>query len=135
MPEGVYAPAVIVLLTDGENTAPPDPIEAALIARDRGVRIHTVGIGSPEGIVLEVEGFNVLTRLDEATLKQISEITDGTYYNAQNEEELHSIYENLDPELVIEPEPMEVTSLFAGTSVLLLLIGGALSLVWFSRFP
>jgi hypothetical protein len=52
-----------------------------------------------------------------------------------NEEDLRSIYENLDPELVIEPEPLEVTSLFAGASVLLLLIGGATSLVWFSRFP
>jgi Ca-activated chloride channel family protein len=135
MPEGVYAPAVIVLLSDGENTAPPDPLEAALIAKDRGVRVHTVGIGSPEGIVLEVEGFTVHTRLDEATLQAIADITDGTYYNAVTEEELRSIYENLDPELIIEPEPMEVTSLFAGASVLLLLIGGATSLMWFSRFP
>lgn len=135
VPEGYYAPAVIVLLTDGENTAPPDPIEAALISRDRGVRVHTVGIGSAEGAVLEVEGFMVHTRLDEATLQTIADITDGTYYNAVTEEELRSIYENLDPELVIEPEPMEVTALFAGASVLLLLIGGATSLVWFSRFP
>ncbi len=135
MPDGMYAPAVIVLLTDGENTAPPDPIEAALIAADRGVRIHTVGIGSPEGIILEVEGFTVHTRLDEPMLQQIAAITDGTYYNAVNEEELRSIYENLDPELVIEPEAMEVTSLFAGASILLLLVGGTFSLVWFSRFP
>ena len=103
--------------------------------RDRGVRVHTVGIGSPEGIVLEVEGFSVLTRLDEPTLQQIAEITDGTYYNAVSEEDLRAIYENLDPALVIEPEPLEVTSLFAGASVLLLLIGGATSLIWFSRFP
>jgi Ca-activated chloride channel family protein len=135
MPEGEYASAVIVLLTDGENTAPPDPVEAAMVARDRGVRIHTVGIGSAEGIVLEVEGFSVHTRLDEATLQMMAELTDGTYYNAVTEEELRSIYENLDPELVIEPEPMEVTALFAGASVLLLLVGGATSLLWFSRFP
>lgn len=135
MPEGMYAPAVIVLLTDGENTAPPDPIEAALVAKDRGVRIHTVGIGSPEGIVLEVEGFSVLTRLDEPTLQQIAEITDGTYYNAVTEEDLQSIYENLDPELVIEPEPLEVTSLFAGASILVLLVGGGMSMLWFGRFP
>lgn len=135
MPEGEYASAVIVLLTDGENTAPPDPMEAALAASDRGVRVHTVGIGSAEGVVLEVEGFSVLTRLDEPTLQAIADVTDGTYYNAVTEEDLRSIYENLDPELVIEPEPMEVTSLFAGASVLLLLIGGATSLLWFSRFP
>jgi Ca-activated chloride channel family protein len=135
MPEGMYAPAVIVLLTDGENTAPPDPIEAALTAKDRGVRVHTVGIGSPEGIVIEVEGFTVHTRLDEATLQMIADVTDGTYFHAVTEEELRSIYQNLDPELVIEPEPLEVTSLFAGASILLLLAGGATSLVWFSRFP
>jgi Ca-activated chloride channel family protein len=135
VPDGTYAPAVIVLLTDGENTAPPDPFEAALVSADRGVRIHTVGIGSAEGTILQVEGFNVHTRLDEATLQQIAELTDGTYYNAANEEELRSIYENLDPELVIEPEEMEVTSLFAGASILVLLIGGATSLLWFSRFP
>jgi Ca-activated chloride channel family protein len=135
MPEGEYAPAVIVLLTDGENTAPPDPIEAAFTSRDRGVRIHTVGIGSAEGVVLEVEGFSVLTRLDEPALRMIADITHGTYYNALTEDDLRSIYANLDPELVIEPEPMEVTSLFAGASVLLLLVGGATSLLWFSRFP
>jgi Ca-activated chloride channel family protein len=131
----MYAPAVIVLLTDGENTAPPDPMEAAMIAADRGVRVHTVGIGRPEGTTLEVEGFMVHTQLDEAMLQQIAAITDGRYYNAVTEEDLHSIYANLDPELVIKPEPMEVTSLFAGVSVLLLLVGGAISLLWFSRFP
>lgn len=135
VPEGFFAPAVIVLLSDGENTAPPEPMEAAIAAAERGVRIHTVGIGSAEGIVLEVEGFRVHTRLDEATLQMIADVTGGTYYNAVTEDELRSIYENLDPELVIEPEPLEVTSLFAGASVLFLLVGGGLSLAWFSRFP
>jgi len=135
VPEGVHAPAVIVLLSDGENTAPPDPMEAVMKAKDRGVRIHTVGIGSPQGIVLDVQGFKVLTKLDEATLKSISQVTGGTYFNAKSTAELDAIYKNLDPELVIEPEPMEITSLFAGASVLLLLIGAATSLVWFSRFP
>jgi Ca-activated chloride channel family protein len=135
LPEGTYTPAVIVLLTDGENTSPPDPFEAAQAAADQGVRIHTVGIGSAAGAPLNVEGFTVHTRLDEATLQQISELTDGTYYNAENEEDLREIYENLDPQLVIRPDEMEVTSLFAGASILVLLIGGACSLVWFSRLP
>lgn len=135
VPEGTYASAVVVLLTDGENTAPPEPLEAAQAAADRGVRVHTVGIGSPEGANLEIEGFTIHTRLDEATLQQISELTDGTYYNAVNEEELLSIYENLDPELGIGPEKMEVTALFAVVSAILLLIGGAYSLFWFSRVP
>ena len=58
VPPGTYAPAAIVLLTDGENTAPPDPLEAVQVAADRGVRIYTIGIGSPEGATLEIEGFS-----------------------------------------------------------------------------
>ena len=71
---------MIVLMTDGENTVPPDPFAAAQDAKDRGVRIDTVGIGSPGGTTLEVEGFKVHTQLDEATLQQIADMTDGTYY-------------------------------------------------------
>jgi Ca-activated chloride channel family protein len=135
VPEGRYTPAVIVLLTDGENNQSPDPLTAAQAAADRGVRIHTVGIGSEAGTTLPIDGFLVHTQLNEAMLKQISELTDGTYYNAANEEDLHEIYNNLDPQLVIKPEKMEVTAIFAGASILVLLIGGAFSLLWFSRLP
>ena len=48
-PRGAFAPAVIVLLTDGENTEPPEPLEVAQAAIDRGVRVHTVGIGTQDG--------------------------------------------------------------------------------------
>jgi Ca-activated chloride channel family protein len=135
VPAGTYRPSVIVLLTDGENNSDPDPLEAAQAARDRGVRIHTVGIGSPEGATLEIEGFIVHTQLNEAMLQQISERTGGTYYSAENAQELRTIYENLDPQLVTRPEKMEVTSIFAGASIIVLLIGGTLSLRWFSRVP
>jgi Ca-activated chloride channel family protein len=124
-----------VLLTDGENTAPPDPLAAAQAAADRGVRIYTVGIGSAAGITLEVNGFTVHTQLDEATLQQIAQITEGSYYNAVNQEELRRIYENLDLQLVVKPEDIEVTALFAGLGVLIFLIGGICSMLWFSRVP
>jgi Ca-activated chloride channel family protein len=135
VPEGTYIPAVIVLLTDGENNVNPDPLAAVQAAIDRGVRIHTVGIGSAAGTTLEVNGFMVHTQLDEVMLQRISELTGGTYYNAENEQDLRAVYEDLDPQLVIKPEKMEVTSIFAGASILVLLIGGAFSLVWFSRLP
>jgi Ca-activated chloride channel family protein len=135
MPEGIFTPAVIVLITDGENNISPDPLEAAQTAADRGVRIHTIGVGSPQGTTLHVNGFTVHTQLDEALLKQIAELTNGVYYNAENEEDLRTIYESLDPQWVIKPEKMEVTSIFAGASILMLLVGGAFSLVWFSRVP
>jgi Ca-activated chloride channel family protein len=134
-PEGSYAPVVIVLLTDGENNQSPDPIAAAEAADVLGVRIHTVGIGSAAGTTLPIDGFMVHTQLNEAMLKQISEISDGTYYSAENEEDLHEIYSNLNPQLTIKAEKMEVTSVFAGASILVFLIGGTSSLLWFGRFP
>jgi Ca-activated chloride channel family protein len=135
MPAGVYSPAVIIMLTDGENNAAPDPLAAAQAAADRGVRIYSIGIGSPAGVNLHVNGFTVHTQLDEALLQQIAQLTGGTYYDAQSEQELRTIYDNLNPQLVIKPEKMEVTSLFTGASILVLLIGGTLSLLWFSRLP
>jgi Ca-activated chloride channel family protein len=135
MPAGTYAPSVIVLLTDGENNESPDPLAAAQAAADRGVRIHTIGIGSAAGTTLHVDGFVVHTRLDEPMLRQISELTGGTYYSAENGGELQAIYEKLDLQLVVKPEEMEVTSIFAGVSILALLIGGAFSLLWLSRVP
>lgn len=135
MPPGVYQPAVIVLLTDGENTTSPDPIAATEAAVYRGVRIHTVGVGSPEGALLKIEGFTVHTRLDEPLLQYISKRTGGVYYNAQTEDDLRAIYDSIGAQLVIEPEKTEITALFAGLGVILLLIGGALSLAWFNRLP
>ena len=127
--------SVIVLFTDGENNMNPDPVEAALLAAERGVRIHTIAVGSPEGIELTVNGFTVFTQVDEAALQQISEITQGIYYNAQDEDDLREVYESIEPRLKIEEEAQEVTAVFAGVSILILLIGGLLSLLWFSRVP
>ena len=135
MPPGVYQPASIVLLTDGENTVAPDPLEAAQIAASRGVRIFTVGVGSAAGATLKVEGFTVQTQLDESSLEQIAQLTGGAYHNAGNEQELQSIYQNLGSQMVIKSEDTEVTSIFAGVSVIVLLIGAALSLLWFGRVP
>jgi Ca-activated chloride channel family protein len=80
-----------------------------------------------------VDGFQIHTQLDEATLQQISQVTGGTYYAASDAQQLRSIYDNLDTQLVIQPQMTEVTSLLAGMS-LLLLIGGVLtSLLWLGR--
>lgn len=135
VPKGTYTNAVIVMLTDGENNESPDVMAAAQAAADRGVRIYTVGIGSPTGTTLHINGFSVFTKLDEATLQQISQLTGGTYFNAQSAQDLISIYQNLDTQLVVKPEQTEVTSLFAGASILVFLIGGMVSLLWLGRFP
>lgn len=135
VPKGTYTSATIVLLTDGDNTAPPDPRTAAQTAANRGIRIHTIGIGSPAGATLQIEGFSVFTQLNEAQLKQIAEMTGGGYSNAADEEALRAIYDNLDSRLVVRPEQMEITSIFSGAGLLVLLIGGAFSLLWFGRVP
>jgi len=135
VPQGTHISAVIVLLTDGENNENPNPMDAAQAASDRGVRIYTVGIGSPQGTNLNINGFSVHTQLDEATLQQISQVTDGTYYNADSEQDLLSVYDNLNPQLVIKPEMLEVTPIFAGASIFVLILGGIASLVWFGRLP
>lgn len=135
VPKGTYAPAAIILLTDGENNESPDPLAAAQSAADQGVRIYTVGIGSAAGTTVHVNGFNLHTQLDETLLKQIAQVTDGVYYNAASTQDLRSIYDHLNPQLTIKPEKMEVTSIFAGASILALLIGGIFSLLWFSRMP
>ena len=135
VPAGTYAPAVIVLLTDGENTQSPDPLGAAKTAAERGVRIFTVGLGSTAGVTLEVEGFKVHSRLDEALLQQISEMTGGAYYAAADTAALRSVYDNIETHLVVRSEPMEVTSLFVGAGMLLLLVGGLCSLAWLGRLP
>jgi len=135
VPQGTYTNAVIVLLTDGENNENPDPMTAAQAAVDRGVRIYTVGIGSAAGTNITISGFTLHTQLDEATLQQIAQTTGGTYFNAQSTQELTSIYDSIDVQLVAKPEETEVTSLFAGASILVLLVGGIFSLSWFSRLP
>jgi Ca-activated chloride channel homolog len=135
VPPGTYAPAAIVLLTDGENTAAPDPVQAAGLAADRGVRIHTVGIGSEAGATLEVEGFMIHSQLDEATLRGISDRTGGAYYAAGDSAGLSAVYDKLDTRLVVRPEAMEVTSLVAGAAMLILLAGAVTSLAWLGRVP
>jgi Ca-activated chloride channel family protein len=132
---GSYGPSLIVLLSDGENTAPPDPFEAAFAAAQRGVRIYSIGIGSPAGVNLEINGFSVHTQLDEVTLEQISGLTGGTYFNAGSSEDLREVYNQIAPELVIKPEKIEITAILAGLSLTILLIGGWLSLIWFGRLP
>ena len=76
-PIGYYGGTAIVLLTDGENTDEPDPLELADLASAAGVRIYPIGLGSASGSVLEVDGFSIATALDEDTLKQIAQTTGG----------------------------------------------------------
>ena len=135
VPSGFHAPAAIVLLTDGENNESPDPVAAAQVAANQGVRIYTVGLGSPAGTTLQLNGFQVHTQLNQAVLQQISDLTGGNYYGATNAAQLRSVYDNLDTQLATPAELTELTGIFAGVSVLMLLAGAVSSLTWLGRMP
>lgn len=132
-PRGAPAPAAIVLLSDGENNARPDPLEVAALAAERGVRIFTVGVGTAAGATLQLDGFSVQSRLEEGALRQIAELTGGGYYGPQDSAGLPAIYDAVAARLAIRPEATEVTALFAGAGLLLLLAGGLCSFLWFNR--
>lgn len=128
-PIGYYGGTAIVLLTDGENTSGPDPANLADLASAAGVKIYPIGLGSAEGTVLEKNGFSIATRLDEDSLKQIAEVTGGTYYNATDSTSLAQVYDSIQLNWVSRSVPHEVTSLVAGVATLLLLAGAVVSVL------
>lgn len=127
--------SAVVLLTDGENTSPLDPLAVTQLAADAGVRIYSIGIGSEAGAVVQIDGFNVATRLDESLLKEIADLSNGTYFRADDAKTLKEIYGEIDLQLTIHGEDTEVTAIFAGIGLLFFLVAGALSMVWFGRVP
>ena len=130
---GYFSSAAIVMLSDGQNTSAPDPLEVAKLASVAGVHIYPIGIGSPAGTVVKVNGFSEATALDEPTLQSIASVTNGVYFNAQDTAALNDIYKKLDLKLTSDGKKTEVTGLVTGIGAFLLVMGGALSLVWFGR--
>ena len=133
VPPGSYSSAAIILLTDGQTTTGPDPIESARIAADRGVRVYTVGIGTPGGETIGSEGWSMRVRLDEQALKTIANVTQGEYFYAGTATDLQKIYKNLNTKLFFEQRETEVSALFAAAAAVLALVSGLLSLLWFNR--
>jgi Ca-activated chloride channel family protein len=133
--EIIPPPASIVLVSDGQSNTGADPLELAQEAARAGIKIYTVGIGTPEGTVLQIQGRNVFTRLDEETLQSMAEVTGGRYFNAQDEGDLRQIYDDLSRERVFENKETEVTFAFAGAALALSMLAGGLGLVWFNRLP
>jgi Ca-activated chloride channel family protein len=133
VPPGSYKSAAIILLTDGQATTGPDPVEAARMAAERGVRVFTVGVGTPNGEILVGEGWSMRVRLDEETLKTIASVTQAEYFYAGTAIDLKKIYQALNARFVMEKKETEITAFFAATAALTLLIAGLLSLLWFNR--
>ena len=133
VPPGSYGSAVIILLTDGQTTTGVDPLDAARMAADRGVRVFTVGIGTKEGEILRTEGWSMRVRLDEESLKTIANLTLGEYFYAGTAVDLKKVYETLNAKLVFETKQTEITALFAALAAVFAALAGGLSVLWFNR--
>ncbi len=130
---GSHPTAAIVLLTDGQPTTGPNPIEVARMAADRGVRVFTVGFGSAEGEIVGFGGRSMRVQLDEDLLRQVAEITRGRYFHAASGDELAEVYDELSRQFVLEDQELEITAGFTGLAALLMLLSGVLSFIWFNR--
>jgi len=155
VPRGAYAPAIIVLLTDGASNAGPAPLDAAQQAVERGLRVYTIGFGTERGSSsLRLCGAQVTGRepfpgggqffgggmgggggrfrrgIDEETLKQVAALTDAQYYSAESAGELQQVFESLPTHLITKHETTEISVVFAGLGALLALLSITLSLAW-----
>jgi Ca-activated chloride channel homolog len=131
-------PAVLVLLSDGKDTVGGvAPTDVARQAKQAGVKIFTIALGTPGGEVEVRDPFGFTQRIrvppDTETLKEIARISGGRFFTAENAGKLESVYSNLGTRLSSKPVKHEVTFAFAGGALVLLLAGGGLSLAWFGR--
>jgi Ca-activated chloride channel family protein len=131
-------PAVLLLLSDGKDTVGGiSPIQVAERAKQYGIPIYTVALGTPGGEVQVQDQFGFTQRLrvppDPETLRQIAQTSGGRAFTAADQSRLESIYANLGTKLSSKPEEREVTAAFAGGALVLVLVGSGLSLAWFGR--
>ena len=130
---GSYGSAAIILLTDGQTTTGPDPVDVARLAAQRGVRVFTVGVGTSNGQIVTGEGWSMRVKLDEEPLKIIADLTRGEYFYAGTAVDLRKIYESLTSRLVLEKRETEITALFSALAAAAVLLASTLSLLWFNR--
>jgi Ca-activated chloride channel homolog len=131
--QGDRPPAVVVLLSDGENNFGQSPSSAAARAQQQGVRVYTVGIGQ-RGAPAYVDG-RIPVGLDESTLQGIAAATGGQYFYAADAGQLAQVYADLGSHINWVREPTEVTALVSGLGAVLFVAAGALALSWFGRLP
>jgi Ca-activated chloride channel homolog len=130
---GSHPSAAIILLTDGRRTTGPDPLDAARMAAERGVRVYTVGFGTKEGAAVSVDGWSIYMRFDEEALKAIADLTRAEYFHAGSAADLKKVYQALNAKFVLERKETEITALATAAAAVLAVASAALSVLWFSR--
>jgi Ca-activated chloride channel family protein len=140
-----YVPHIIVLLTDGASNTGPPPLLAARQAAERGVRIYSIGFGTtnaaimdcwnrfpddPPGVEDQVGGGSFGNGPDEATLKQIAEMTGGKFYSATSAAQLQIVFQDLHSYVAMTNRTIEVSVFFAAVGVMLAMAALMLSMLW-----
>lgn len=127
-------PSAIVLLSDGENTSGRDIAQASAVAAEEEVPVSTIAFGSGAAMI-EIDGYQVPADIDKDALQGLAEDTGGHFYEAESEEELDRVYEDIGSSLGTEVVHEEVVTRFVVAAILLLLGTAVTSLLWFQRMP
>jgi Ca-activated chloride channel family protein len=155
VPHGAYAPAIIVVLTDGASNQGPLPEDAAQQAADRGVRVYTIGYGTAYGGAMNCSasqfgsndpfggrggifmdpqfgggGGNFRRGIDDDSLKRVADITSGKYYSAESADQLQKVFDSLPLSLIMKHEVTEVSFIFAAVGAFFATLAIALSMLW-----
>ncbi len=130
---GSFGSGAVILLSDGRRTTGRDPLEAARMAADRGVRVFTVGFGTPDGGGNGADAQPFYFRLDEETLQAVAKMTGGEYFHAGTQNDLDRVYKTLGTRFAMERQEVELSGLIAGGAALLFTLALALSIAWTPR--
>jgi Ca-activated chloride channel family protein len=134
MEPGSNQSMAIMLITDGQSNMGPDVLKMAELAANHGVKIHTVGVGTTEGSVIQAQGMSMRVRLDETNLKKIANGTLGEYYLATKPADLKKIYDSLGLTIRFERQNLtEITASVMGLGLLLIALGCGISFTRFGR--
>jgi Ca-activated chloride channel homolog len=129
----------VLLLSDGANTTGSEPLAVVDEAKEAGVPIYTIALGTPSGTVDVTDDYGQTQTVnvppDPATLKQIADDTGGRFFEAPTEADLKAVYDEIGSQVSWEDDERELTAAFAGAGAVFLLIGASLSALWFGRIP
>lgn len=128
-------PAAILIFSDGVSNLGINPDQAAQLAKEGRVKVYGVGVGTPGGSVMTIDGQLSLVPFDTTLLQRIAQLTDGKYYDITQTEELKRLYRQLGRSMGWERRRTEITSVLAGGAGVLMFAGGLFSLIWFRRVP
>ena len=138
--DGTVPPTSVLLLSDGAPDGGRTSVATAVRkARTLHVPVSTVLVGTPNGIVTQklVGGYTEQIRVPPSpgTLTAIAKGTGGEFFRARTSTALDTVYRHLATHIGHTTENREITDVFAGGAIVLLLVGGSLSAFWFRRVP